>query len=249
MSGHSKWASIKHKKKAVDAKRGALFTKLTRAITVAAKDGGGDPDGNPALALAVQKARDASMPKDNIERAIAKGTGEGADADALEAVAYEGYGPGGVAILVETLTDNRKRTGSEMRHAFAKHSGNLGEPGSVAYLFDKKGVVVVDSERYSEDDLMVAIDAGAEDIGMDEDMFEITCEPSDLAAVRAALSEAGIEVESAEVAQLPKTRVELDEDGAVKLMRLIEALEDLDDVDAVHANFDVDAEVLERVAG
>ena len=249
MAGHSKWASIKHKKKAVDAKRGALFTKLTRAITVAAREGGGDPDGNPSLALAIQKARDASMPKDNIERAIAKGTGEGADAEALEAVTYEGYGPGGVAILVEATTDNRNRTGSEVRHTFSKHNGNLGEPGSVAYLFDKKGVVVVDGERYSEDDLMVAIDAGAEDIGMDDDVFEITCEPSDLSAVRAALDEAGIDIESAEVAQLPKTRVEIDEDGATKLIRLIDGLEDLDDVDAVHANFDVDAEILERVAG
>ena len=249
MAGHSKWAGIKHKKAIVDARRGKLFTKLARAITVAAKEGGGDIEGNPSLALAVQKARDASMPKDNIERAIAKGTGEGGDADALEAVTYEGYGPGGVALLVEATTDNRNRTGSEVRHTFAKHGGNLGEPGSVAYLFDKKGVVVVDAERYSEDDLMVAIDAGAEDIGTDDDVFEITCEPADLAAVRAALDEAGIEVESAEVAQLPKTRVELDEDGATKLMRLIDALEELDDVDAVHANFDVDAEVLERVAG
>jgi YebC/PmpR family DNA-binding regulatory protein len=249
MAGHSKWAGIKHKKAIVDARRGKLFTKLARAITVAAKEGGGDVDGNPALGLAVQKARDASMPKDNIERAIAKGTGEGADAEALEAVTYEGYGPGGVALLVEATTDNRNRTGSDVRHAFSKQGGNLGEPGSVAYLFDKKGVAVVDGERYSEDELMVAIDAGAEDIGMDEDMFEITCDPSDLGAVRAALDGAGIAVESAEVAQLPRTRVELDEDGATKLMRLIDALEDLDDVDAVHANFDVDAEILERVAG
>ncbi len=249
MAGHSKWAGIKHKKAIVDARRGKLFTKLARAITVAAKEGGGDVDGNPALGLAVQKARDASMPKDNIERAIAKGTGEGGDAEALEAVTYEGYGPGGIAILVEATTENRNRTGSEVRHTFSKHNGNLGEPGSVAYLFDKKGVVVVDSARYSEDDLMVAIDAGAEDIGTDDDMFEITCEPSDLAAVRAALDKAGIEVESAEVAQVPKTRVELDEEGATKLLRLIDGLEELDDVDAVHANFDVDAEVLERVAG
>ena len=249
MSGHSKWASIKHKKAIVDSKRGKLFTKLARAITVAAKEGGGDVEGNPALGLAVQKAKDASMPKDNIERAIAKGTGEGGDAAALEAVTYEGYGPGGIAILVEATTDNRNRTGSEVRHSFTKHGSNLGEPGSVAYLFDKKGIVVVDGQRYSEDDLMVAIDAGAEDIGTDEDFFEITCEPSDLGAVRAALQTAGIESESAEIAQLPKTRVELDEDGAIKLMRLIDTLEDLDDVDAVHANFDVDSEVLERVAG
>jgi len=249
MAGHSKWAGIKHKKAIVDSRRGKLFTKLARAITVAAKEGGGDVEGNPALGLAVQKAKDASMPKDNIERAIAKGTGEGGDAAALEAVMYEGYGPGGIAILVEATTDNRNRTGSEVRHSFTKHGSNLGEPGSVAYLFDKKGIVVVDGQRYSEDDLMVAIDAGAEDIGTDEDFFEITCEPSDLGAVRAALQAAGIESESAEIAQLPKTRVELDEDGAIKLMRLIDTLEDLDDVDAVHANFDVDSEVLERVAG
>ncbi len=249
MAGHSKWAGIKHKKAIVDSRRGKLFTKLARAITVAAKEGGGDVVGNPALSLAVQKAKDASMPKDNIERAIAKGTGEGADADALEAVMYEGYGPGGVAILVEALTDNRNRTGSEMRHIFSKHGGNLGEPGSVAYLFDKKGVVVVDGERYSEDDLMVAIDAGAEDIQMDADVYEVLCEPSDLAAVREALTEAGVEVDEASVAQRPKSLVPLDEDGAVKLMRLIDALEDQDDADAVHANFDVDAEILERVAG
>jgi YebC/PmpR family DNA-binding regulatory protein len=248
MAGHSKWAGIKHKKAIVDSRRGKLFTKLARAITVAAKEGGGDPDGNPRLALAISKARDASMPKDNIERAIAKGTGEGADADALEDVVYEGYGPGGVAMLVEAVTDNRNRTGSEVRHLFSKHGGSLGEPGSVAYLFDKKGLVVVDGERYSEDDLMVAIDAGAEDIGQDADVFEVLCEPTDLTAVRAALEEAGIEIETAEVTQLPKTRVPLDEAGATKLLKLVEALEDQDDVDTVHANFDVDADVLERVA-
>src|SRR3954465_7515185 len=249
MAGHSKWAGIKHKKAIVDARRGKLFTKLARAIPVAAREGGGDPDGNPALALAMQKAKDASMPKDNIERAIAKGTGEGADADALETVVYEGYGPGGVAIMIEALTDNRNRTGSEVRHIFGKHGGNLGEPGSVAYLFDKTGVVVVDAERYSEDDLMPAIDAGATDIALAADVFEVLTDPSDLSAVRTALDEAGIEIESFEVAQRPKTTVPLDEDGAVKLIRLIDALEDQDDVDPVHANFDVDAEILERVAG
>jgi YebC/PmpR family DNA-binding regulatory protein len=249
MAGHSKWAGIKHKKAIVDARRGKLFTKLARAITVAAKEGGGDPDGNPALALAIQKAKDASMPKDNIERAVAKGTGEGTDADALETVVYEGYGPGGVAIMIEALTDNRNRTGSEVRHIFGKHGGNLGEPGSVAYLFDKTGVIVVDAERYSEDDLMPAIDAGATDIALDDDVFEVLADPSDLSAVRAALDEAGVDVESFEVAQRPKTTVPLDEDGATKLMRLIDALEDQDDVDTVHANFDVDAEILERVAG
>jgi YebC/PmpR family DNA-binding regulatory protein len=249
MAGHSKWAGIKHRKAIVDARRGKLFTKLARQITVAAREGGGDVDGNPALGLAVQKARDASMPKDNIERAIAKGTGEGADTEAIETVVYEGYGPAGVALLVEAMTDNRNRTGSEVRHAFAKHGGSLGEPGSVAYLFDKKGVVVVDAAGYSEDDLMVAIDAGAEDIGLDDDVYEIVTEPAQLTAVRAALEQAGVRIESAEVTQQPKTTVPLDEDQAGKLMRLIEALEDNDDVNEVHANFDVDAAVLERVAG
>ena len=233
----------------MDARRGKLFTKLARAITVAAKEGGGDPEGNPSLALAIQKAKDASMPKDNIERAIAKGTGEGGDADALEHVMYEGYGAGGVAILVEATTDNRNRTGSEMRHTFSKHGGNLGEPGSVAYLFDKTGTIVVDGERYSEDELVVAIDAGATDIVLDADVFEVLTDPADLTAVRSALEEAGIEVQASEIAQRPKTSVPLDEDGAVKIMKLIDALEDNDDVDAVHANFDVDAEILERVAG
>src|SRR6266513_2945 len=196
MAGHSKWAGIKHKKAIVDARRGKLFTKLARAITVAAKEGGGDVEGNPALALAVQKARDASMPKDNIERAIAKGTGEGVDADQIEAVLYEGYGPGGVALLIEALTDNRNRTGADVRHILSKHGGNLGEPGSVSYLFDKRGVIVVDTSRYDEDDLIAAIDAGAEDISRDDDVFEVITEPADLVAVREALVQAGVEIES-----------------------------------------------------
>jgi YebC/PmpR family DNA-binding regulatory protein len=249
MAGHSKWAQIKHKKAVVDARRGAHFTKLARGITVAAREGGGEVDGNASLALAVQKAKDASMPKDNIERAIAKGTGEGADADAIEAVLYEGYGPGGVALLIEALTDNRNRTGADMRHTLAKNGGNLGEPGSVSYLFDKKGVVVVDARRWTEDDLIVAIDAGAEDIARDEDVFEILTDPGDLGAVRAALAGAGIEPERAEVAQLPKSRVPVEREQARRLMRLIDALEDNDDVSAVHANFDVAADVLEQVAG
>jgi len=249
MAGHSKWAGIKHKKAIVDARRGKLFTKLARAITVAAKDGGGDPDTNPALGLAVQKAKDASMPKDNIERAIAKGTGAGADAEAYENVLYEGYGPGGVALLIEALTDNRNRTGADVRHILGKHGGSLGEPGSVGYLFEKRGVIVVDAERYSEDDLLPAIEAGALDIGVDDDVFEVITEPSEFQAVRAALEDAGIELQSAEVTQQPTTRVPLDEDQATKLIRLIDALEDNDDVGDVHANFDVDADVLERVAG
>jgi len=248
MSGHSKWASIKHKKAVVDQRRGQHFTKLTRAITVAAREGGGDPDGNPALALAVQKARDASMPKDNIERAIAKGTGEGVDADQIQTVLYEGYGPGGVALLIEALTDNRNRTGADVRHALSKHGGSLGEPGSVAYLFDKRGVIVVDASRYEEEDLLVAIDAGAEDISRDDDVFEVITEPGDLVTVRDALSEAGIEIESADVTQRPKTRVPLEEADAGRLLKLIDMLEESDDVGEVYANFDVSSDVLERIA-
>jgi YebC/PmpR family DNA-binding regulatory protein len=249
MSGHSKWASIKHKKAIVDSRRGAQFSKLTRAITVAARDGGGDPVGNPALDLAIRKAKEASMPKDNIERAVAKGTGEGGEADAIESVLYEGYGPGGVAVLVEALTDNRNRTGADVRHAFSKNGGNLGEPGSVAYLFDKKGTIVIDGSRYSEDDLLVAVEAGAEDVVTDDGVFEVITEPADFAAVRGALEGAGVEIENAELVHRPSSVVPVDEAAAGKLMRLIDSLEDLDDVSAVHANFDISADVLERVAG
>ena len=249
MSGHSKWASIKHKKAIVDSRRGQQFTKLARAVTVAARDGGGDPAGNAPLALAIAKAKAASMPKDNIERAIAKGTGEGGEADAIETVLYEGYGPGGVAVLVEALTDNRNRTGADVRHGFSKYGGSLGEPGSVAYLFEKKGTIAVDAARYSEDDLMVAVEAGAEDISVEEDIVEVITQLTDFAAVRAALEEAGIEIESAELAYVPSSQVPIDESQARSLMKLIDVLEELDDVDAVYANFDVPADVLERVAG
>src|SRR6476619_5306743 len=194
MSGHSKWASIKHKKAITDSRRGAAFSKLTRAIMVAARDGGGDPVGNPALDLAIRKAKEASMPKDNIERAIAKGTGAGGEAEAIESVLYEGYGPGGVAVLVEALTENRNRTSADVRHVFSKNGGSLGEPGSVAYLFEKKGVVVIDATRYSEDELMVAVDAGAEDISTDEGVFEVVTEPQEFSAVRDALEQAGVEM-------------------------------------------------------
>jgi YebC/PmpR family DNA-binding regulatory protein len=248
MSGHSKWHSIKHKKAVVDARRGQQFTKLARAITVAAREGGGDPDGNPALALAIHKARDGSMPKDNIERAIAKGTGEGVDAEQIETVLYEGYGPGGVALLIEAVTDNRNRTGADIRHLLSKHGGNLGEPGSVSYLFDKQGVIVIDAARYDEDDLMPAIDAGARDIVRDDDVFEVVTEPADLVAVRDALEDTGVEVDSADIAQRPKSLVPVDEAEAGKLIRLIDGLEESDDVAVVHANYDVDASILERIA-
>ena len=249
MSGHSKWAGIKHKKAIVDARRGKLFTKLARQISVAAREGGGDLEGNPALGLAVQKAKDASMPKDNIERAIAKGTGADKDAAAYESVLYEGYGPGGVALLIEALTDNRNRTGSDIRHAFSKHGGNLGEPGSVAYLFDKRGLIVVAADRYEEDDLLVAVEAGAQDVGLDDDVFEILTEPGDLSAVRAALEDSGVEIAAADVVQQPSMRVPLDADQAATVLRLIETLEDSEDVNEVHANFDVPAEVLKQVVG
>jgi YebC/PmpR family DNA-binding regulatory protein len=249
MSGHSKWASIKHKKAVVDSRRGAQFSKLTRAIMVAARDGGPDPAGNAALENAVRKAKEASMPKDNIDRAIAKGAGVGGEAEAIESVLYEGYGAGGAALLVEAITDNRNRTGAEVRHAFSKNGGSMGEPGSVAYLFAKKGTMVVDATRYAEDDLMVAVDAGAEDIATDDDVFEVVCEQADFGAVRSALEQAGVEMESAELTYRPSILVPVDAAHAARLMRLIDALEELDDVEAVHSNFDVPADVLERVAG
>jgi YebC/PmpR family DNA-binding regulatory protein len=248
MSGHSKWSSIKHRKAAADAKRGQQFTKLARAITVAAREGGGDPDGNPTLATAVQKARDASMPKDNIQRAIDRGTGASSDAAAIERVVFEGYGPGGAAILVEALTDNRNRTSAEVRHAFTKHGGSLGEPGSVAWIFEKRGVIVVDADRYGEDDLIAAIDAGAEDVQHDGDLLKVISDPSDLAAVREALQGAGVEIQSADLAMEPRNTVEVDGSAAPALLRLLDALEEHDDVNEVHANFDIPQEVLESVA-
>jgi len=248
MSGHSKWSSIKHKKGAADAKRGKLFTKLARALTVAARDGGGDPDGNAALATAIQKAREASMPKDNIQRAIDRGSGVGSDAAAIERVVFEGYGPGGVAILVEALTDNRNRASAEIRHAFTKHNGSLGEPGSVAWIFEKRGVVAVDGERYGEDDLIVAIDAGAEDVRGEGELLRVLCEPAGLSAVREAVEAAGVEVQSADVAIEPKSTVEVKGNEAKSLLALIDALEEQDDVNEVHANFDISDEVLQRLA-
>ena len=248
MAGHSKWAQIKRKKGAADAKRGQLFTKLARAITVAARDGGGDPDGNAALANAVEKAKALRMPKENIERAIARGAGAGAGADAIESVTYEGYGPAGVAILVECLTDNRNRTAADIRHIFSRADASLGEPGSVAWMFEKKGVLLVDGERYSEDDLMAAIDAGAEELTSEGDSIRIVCETADLRAVLEALERAGVEVQSTEQSMLPKTTVEVDVNEARKLLKLLDALDEQDDVDQVHANFDIRAEVMEEVA-
>jgi YebC/PmpR family DNA-binding regulatory protein len=248
MSGHSKWASIKHKKGAADAKRGKLFSKLARAIIVAARDGGGDIEGNPTLATAVQKAKDASMPKENIQRAIDRGTGASADAAAIEQVSFEGYGPGGAAILVDALTDNRNRTTADVRLAFTKHNGSLGEPGSVAWIFEKRGAISVDGSRYGEDDLIAAIDAGAEDVQEEGDELRVLCPPADLGAVREALEGAGVEIGSAEVTMEPKSTVEVDRGDARALLGLLDALEEHDDVNEVHANFDIPEEVLAEIA-
>ena len=251
MSGHSKWSSIKHKKGAADAKRGKLFSKLSRAIIVAAKEGGGDPANNLALQNAIEKARSYSMPKDNIDRAVARGSGADTDAEAFETVVYEGYGPEGVAVLVEALTDNRNRTASDVRHLFARHGGNLGATGAVAWQFERRGLVAVPADGVDEDELMlVAADAGAEDVERDGDVFQVTSAPEELAAVRTAVEQAGFEVESAELTMVPKTTVAIeDESKARQVMRLIDALEDNDDVQDVYANFDIPERVLEAVAG
>jgi len=249
MSGHSKWSSIKHKKGAADAKRGQKFTKLAKAITVAAREGGGDPEANPSLATAVQKARDESMPKANIERAVDRGTGEGPDAVVVERIQFEGYGPGGIAVLVEALTDNRNRTSAEVRHAFSRHGGNLGEPGSVAWMFETHGVVVVDGEKYGEDDLIVAIDAGASDVLEEDGRLRVLAEPANLTAVREALAGEGVEVESVGLTTEPKNTVEVAEGEAGTLMRMLDAIEEQDDVSEVYANYDIPEDVLERIAG
>ena len=250
VSGHSKWATIRRKKGAADAKRGQLFSKLARAIIVAAREGGPDPDSNLALANAIEKAREASMPKDNIERAIARGAGAGAGGEAYEHVTYEGYGPAGVALLVEALTDNRNRTASDVRHIFTKNDGNLGGSGGVAWQFERKGMIIVDADRVDEDELTLsAADAGAEDVTVDGSSLQVTTAPEDLAVVRVALETAGIPLDSAELTLVPKTTVRVeDESAARKLIRLMDALEDNEDVQGVYANFDIPESVLEAVA-
>jgi YebC/PmpR family DNA-binding regulatory protein len=249
VSGHSKWSSIKHKKGAADAKRGQLFSKLSRAIIVAAREGGPDPEGNATLATAIQKARDNSMPKDNIERAIARGTGAGVDGEAYETVTYEGYGPNGVAVLVEAVTDNRNRTAADIRHIFAKNDGNLGTSGAVSWHFERKGVILVPESADEEDVMLVAADAGAEDVSREGSSYDVICAPDDLQAVRAALEEAGIEVESAELTMLPKTTIQIEDEAAArKLLRLMDALDENDDVQDVYANFDIPEGILQAVA-
>jgi YebC/PmpR family DNA-binding regulatory protein len=249
MSGHSKWSSIKHKKGAADAKRGKLFSKLSRAIIVAAKEGGPEPTNNLALQNAIEKARSYSMPKDNIERAIARGAGQDADAAAFETILYEGYAPGGVAVIVEALTDNRNRTAADVRHLFAKSDGNLGESGSVAWLFERRAIVLVDGSADEDELTLAAAEGGAEDVERDGSTWQVTAAPEDLSAVRAAIEDAGFTVDSAELTMAPKTTIEVaDESQAKKILRLIDSFEDNDDVQEVYANFDIPERVLEEVA-
>lgn len=245
MAGHSKWANIKHRKGRQDAARGKLFAKLAKRIEVAAREGGGDPGFNPTLATAVEKAKAASMPNDNIDRAIKRGTGE-VEGAIYEEIWYEGYGPGGVALYVQILTDNRNRAASDVRSTFTRSGGNLGEPGSVGYLFNQKGLVVAGGD---EDTVMLAaLEAGAEDVRDGGDgMFEVITNPGELGEVRKAIESAGVDVESADVTQLPTTTVPVEESDAKKLLRLIDNLDDLDDVQAVYSNYDIDDEVMERV--
>jgi YebC/PmpR family DNA-binding regulatory protein len=248
MSGHSKWSTIKHQKGAKDAKRGKLFAKLIRAIEVAARTGGGNPDGNAALADAIQKAKDNSVPNDTIDRAVKRGAGD-VGGQQLDLVTYEGYAPGGVAVLVEALTDNRNRTAADIRHVFTRGGGSIADAGSVAYLFSRRGQLVVPADGADEDQVMeVALDAGAEDVEPGEESFTVTTAAGDLRAVRAAFDEAGIAYDTAEVTMVPSMSVPLERDAAVRVLRLLDALEDLDDVQDVYANFDIPDEVMAEVS-
>ncbi|MEE9519755.1 MAG: YebC/PmpR family DNA-binding transcriptional regulator [bacterium] len=248
MSGHSKWHSIRHKKAVVDAKRGKQFAKLIKEITVAARLGGGDTDANPRLRTAIASAKALNMPADNIKRSIQRGTGE-LEGVQYEEVVYEGYGPGGVAVFVEALTDNKNRTVAELRHVFTKHGGNLSEPGSVAWMFSKKGIFMVEEEAVGEDRLMeVALEAGADDISLDEGAYEVTCPWELFASLREELGDADIPTTLAEVIQVPQSTIKLEGSEAQQVLRLMEGLEDHDDVQNVSANFDIPAEVMEEVS-
>jgi len=245
MSGHSKWATTKHKKAVVDARRGKLFARLVKNVEVAARTGGGDPAGNPTLFDAIQKAKKNSVPNDNIDRALKRGSGQEAGGVDYQSAMYEGYGPNGVAVLVECLTDNKNRSATDVRTAFSRNGGSLADAGSVAYMFARKGVVLVPKGSLAEDDVLTAVlDAGAEEVNDLGDMFEVVSEPGDLIAVRTALQTAGIDYESAETSFVPSTTVELDEEGARKIFKLIDAIEDSDDVQNVYANFDVPDDVM-----
>ena len=248
MAGHSKWANIKHKKSKEDAKRGQIFTKIARQITVAVKEGGPDVDSNFRLRLAIDKAREANMPNDNIERAIQRGVG-GGDSENYEEVVYEGYGPNGVAVMIQAMTDNRNRTASELRHAFSKHGGNLGESGCVAWMFDKKGVLLIAADGSVDEDelMMVALEAGAEDVIVEEEGIEVVTSPSDFQDVKTALEESGYSFSSAEVTMVPQNTVEVDAEQGKKVIRLTDALEDLDDVQEVYTNADIPPEAYDEV--
>ncbi|MFC1600725.1 YebC/PmpR family DNA-binding transcriptional regulator [Candidatus Sumerlaeota bacterium] len=247
MSGHNKWASIKHKKAANDAKRGNIFTRIIREITVAAKNGGGDTSANPRLRTAIATAKAANMPGKNIDNAIKKGTGE-MPGVIYEEFAYEGYGPGGVALLVDSTTDNRNRTSAEVRHAFTKYNGNLGEVGCVTWMFTRKGQILVDGAADEDELMMTALEAGAEDVVNDGESFTVATEPNACAEVQEALTEAGFTVLSSEIARIPNTTVKIEGKEAESLMRLLNALEDLDDTQSVSANFEMDDELLERLS-
>jgi YebC/PmpR family DNA-binding regulatory protein len=248
MSGHSKWATTKHKKAVVDAKRGKLFARLIKNIEVAARTGGGDPAGNPTLYDAIQKARKSSVPIDNIDRAVKRGSGAEAGGADWQTIMYEGYGPNGVALLIECLTDNRNRAATEVRTALTRNGGNLADAGSVSYMFTRKGVVIVPKGELTEDDVLLAVlDAGAEEVNDLGEAFEVVSEPTDLVTVRTALQDAGIEYESAESSFVPSVQVPLDAEGATRVFKLIDALEDCDDVQNVYANFDVSDEVMAAV--
>ncbi|MDY6824077.1 MAG: YebC/PmpR family DNA-binding transcriptional regulator [Thermodesulfobacteriota bacterium] len=245
MAGHNKWSSIKHKKKAVDAKRGKVFTKLIKEITVAARMGGGDADANPRLRAAIQAAKDENMPKDNIERAVKKGTGE-LEGVNYEEIVYEGYGPGGAAVMVESLTDNKNRTVGDVRHIFAKHNGNLGENGCVAWMFDKKGYIEVEKSAADEDALMeTAIDEGAEDVREGDNSFEVITAVDDFETVRQALTDAGIDFAFAEITMLPQTTTDLDDKASEQMFKLLDALDDCDDVQKVYTNANLSDNVME----
>ncbi len=248
MSGHNKWSTIKHKKGAADAKRGKVFSKLIKELTIAARMGGGDPDGNPRLRTALNTARNANMPKENIERAIKRGTGE-IEGVNYEEIIYEGYGPGGVAVMVEALTDNKNRTVAEIRHIFDKYNGNLGETGCVNWMFQKKGMVAISAEGLTEDEVMeLALENGAQDVAVEEDTFEIAVDPSDFEPVRKAVEDKGWKIELAEITMVPQNTLKLDGKKAEQMLKMMDALDDHDDLERVYANFDISEEEMMNVS-
>ena len=250
MSGHSKWSTIKRKKGAIDAKRGKIFTKIIKEITLAARIGGGDPEANARLRQAIAAAKEENMPKDNIERAIKKGTGTGADAVIYEEFTYEGYGPGGAAVLVEVMTDNKNRTVAEIRHIFSKHGGNLGENGCVSWIFEKKGSILLDKKAVDEDELMeLALEAGAQDVREEENEFEIITDPSSFEGVKNAIDQRKVKYVEAKISLIPQNTVKLEEGKAEQMLKLMEKLEDNDDVQNVYANFDIADDIMERLSG